>query len=159
MGLFDAFVDDLVGIPDGAVLYRRVSWGILGGDKKCMPGQAARLSGNAFADYRENVARELDYPGPCMSVAVSTVLTALRLPPSKVVESYPGYGLARVRAADLRNLSRADGSACPQGLMLAPTKKEPWHCVVFDPQDPPRKGSVQKAIARVAEWELPLIRV
>ncbi len=154
----EAFVDDLVGVPDGAVLYRRISWGVIGGHKKCEPGQVARLSGNAFTDYPDDVARGLGYPGPCMSVAISTVLVAHYLTPAKVVEDYPGYGVARLRAADLRALRRANGSACPQGLMLAPTAKEPWHCVVFDPQERPRKGAVQKAIARVAEWEYPLVR-
>ncbi len=158
MGPFEAFVDDLDQLPPDAILYRRVSWGVIGGERKCAPGAPASLSSNVFADYPEVKAREMRYPGPCMSVALSTVLADRGLGPAAVLVRYPGYGLTRLRAWDLRDLRKADGTPCPQGLMLAPTPEEPWHCVVYDPIERPRKGAVQKAILRVATWEVPLVR-
>ncbi len=91
-----------------------------------------------------------------MSVASSLALTA-DIRPSDLLEGYEGYGLARIHVGALRSLQRADGSPCPQGVMPAPTAEEPWHCVVFDWEARPRKGAVQNAIAKVAEWEIPLI--
>ncbi len=145
-----ALIDDKQGIPDDLILYRRVDWDRIGGRPKCPPGEVARLSGNAFTDYKEDVARELGYEGPCMSVALGRVLEAFGFPSSKVIEEYEGYGLARVRVGDLRQLTRFDGSPCPQGVMASPTEKEPWHCVVFDYEAGQRKRAVCSAIVRVA---------
>lgn len=151
----DPFVDDRNGVPDDALLYRRVSWGSIGG--RCPPGQLAELSGNCFRDYPDAQARALGYPGPCMSVGVGTVLQARGLQPEAMLVGHAGYGLAVVRAGDLRRLCRFDGTACEQGVMLSPTDEEPWHGVVFDKSGSARSKAVAVAVQRKAEWHVPLI--
>ncbi len=150
------FADDLR-IPDDSFVYRRVDWDRIGGRQACTNGEIGKLSGNAFTDYPEEKAQAMGYPGPCMSVALGVVLLDRGDPPAKVIEKYPGYGLARIRVADLRRLQRLDESPCPQGVMASPTDAEPWHGVVFDCEPGMRKKAVRAAIARVAEWEIPLI--
>lgn len=73
---------------------------------------------------------------------------------------FPDYGLASIRVGLLRKLVRVNGDPCPQGVMLAPTDAEPWHAVVFDLAHPDRcRGDATcKAIARAAEWCVPLVR-
>ncbi len=154
--LIQTFADDLR-IPDDTFVYRRVDWDRIGGRRSCPPGEVARLSGNAFQDYDEEKARELGYPGPCMSVALGVALLARGHTPRQAIEKYQGYGLARVSVAALRRLRRHNGSPCPQGVMAAPTEAEPWHGVVFDYEPGKRKGAVCTAICRVAQWEIPLI--
>jgi hypothetical protein len=153
------FADNDAAVPNEAILYRRVDWDKIGGRDRCEPGEAGRLNGNCFTDYSREKALELGYSEPCMSVGISTVLKELGLTPDKMLEGYEEYGLAQVSAAALRNLTRADGSPCPQGIMLVETEEEPWHGVVFDLTNRPRKTSVCKAIARVATWTIPLLKV
>jgi len=93
-----------------------------------------------------------------MSVGLGSVLVDHDYPPEKMLELFPDYGLAYVTAGQLRTLRRADGSACPQGIMLVPTTEEPWHGVVFDQTHRPRKDAVCKAICRVADWAIPLVK-
>jgi hypothetical protein len=93
-----------------------------------------------------------------MSVGVSTVLAEEGLSPEKMLEGYPGYGLAYFSAGDVRRLTKADGTTpCPQGVMLAPTEAEPWHGVVFDLSGTRRGKAAKNAIARIATWLVPLI--
>jgi hypothetical protein len=152
-----AFEDDAERIPDSAILYRRVDWDKIGGRDKYPPGATGTLNGNCFTDYPEWRALEMGLPGPCMSVGVAPILTGHGHGPEKMLEDWEGYGLAWIRAGDLRMLERADKSPCPQGIMLFPTADEPWHGVVFDHAERPRKGAVCKAIARVAGWEIALV--
>lgn len=151
-----AFRDDLEAVPDDALLYRRVDWDKVGGRQRTAPGEIPDLNANCFTDYPEARARELGYPGPCMSVGVSVVLAVKGYSPEDLLKGYEGYGLARVTAGDLRRLQRLDGTPCPQGIMLVPTEVEPWHGVVFDQVRRPRQKPVSKAIARVGAWEIPL---
>lgn len=151
-----AFADDTEGIPDDAILYRRVVWNLIGGRQKCPPGAVASLNGNCFADWSAEKAIEEGFPGPCMSVGLSTVLEELRFTPEKMLENYPDYGLAFVTAAELRKLAKADGTPCPQGIMTAATDAEPWHGVVFDLAGGRRAGSAKNAIAKAAQWKVPL---
>lgn len=79
---------------------------------------------------------------------ISTILEEHGFDHSKMLEGFEDYGLARVRAGDLRILRRLDGIPCPQGIMLAPTAREPWHAVVFDRSaHGARSKSVKKRIA------------
>jgi hypothetical protein len=150
--------DDPINVPDSAILYRRVDWDRIGGRDRAIIGTPPKLSANCFTDYPETKAREYGFDGPCMSVAISTVLIKLGYTPEKLLEKHPEYGLAKILARDLRTLKKADGSDCPQGIMLAAIDDEPWHGVVFDLNERPRKSAVSKAIFRVADWEIPLIR-
>lgn len=156
---FEELVDDREAIPDDVVLYRRVDWDKIGGKGKYAPGEVGRLNKNCFTDQGAEVAAEHGLPGPCMSVAAGNHLPD-DYPPERLLDSWPGYGLASFTARDVRNLSRADGSPCPQGVMLAPTEAEPWHAVVFDLADPDakRSGGACRAIAERAEWVVPLRR-
>jgi hypothetical protein len=156
-GELTLLADDPVGVPDDATLYRRVDWDRIGGRAKYGAGEVGRLNPNAFTDYDAVRAAGYGYAGPCMSVGTSTVLDALGKRPSVLLEGFPDYGLARVRAGDLRRLVRLDGTACPQGIMLAPTQAEPWHAVIFDLAGGKRTNAVAKAIVRIAEWEIELI--
>jgi hypothetical protein len=149
--------DDPVGVPDDTILYRRVDWDKIGGRGKYAAGEVGKLNANAFTDYDAARAATFGYAGPCMSVAASTVLAKLGKDPDVLLERFPGYGLARMRASDLRHLVRGDGMECPQGIMLAPTEAEPWHAVVFDIAGVKRPASAAKAIVRVAEWEIELV--
>jgi hypothetical protein len=153
----EVFEDDLVGVPDEAVLYRRVDWDKIGGKAKYPPGEIGKINSNCFTDYPAEKATDLGYPGPCMSVGVSTVLQDYEHEPSKMLEGFSDYGLACVTAGDLRKLTRGDGEPRPQGIMLSPTDDEPWHGVVFDLIDLQRSNATRKAVARIAAWEIALI--
>lgn len=149
-------LDDVEGVPGDALLYRRIVWSKIGGRTHYVSGDTPSLNGNCFTDWPAAKALDEGFPGPCMSVGVSTVLDELGCTANEILAAYPECGLACVRAADLRGLTKADGAACPQGIMLAPTEKEPWHGVVFDMSG--QRGSAAKAaIARVASWIVPLI--
>ena len=157
-GDLTALTDDPVGVPDDAILYRRVDWDKIGGQAKYAVGEVGRLNANAFTDYDAARAATFGYSGPCMSVGTSIVLAKLGKGPEALLEGFPGYGLARMRAGDLRHLVRGDHTACPQGIMLAPTEAEPWHAVVFDLAGGKRSTSAAKAISRVADWEIELVK-
>lgn len=154
----DSFADDLAAVPDDAVLYRRVAWDRIGGQSNYEMGAAGRLNGNCFTDYPEERAREMGYPGRCMSVGVGPVLEEHGFGPEKMLENYPDQGLAWALAADLRKLEKASGDPCPQGIMLVPTDDEPWHGVVFDLSAGYKSTPVGKAIAKVSQWAVPLVR-
>ena len=156
---FDDFEDDVVGVPNEAILYRRVDWDRVGGRDRCPQGASPKLNGNCFTDYALEKAVELGYPGPCMSVGVSTVLGARNCGPERMLERFPGNGLAEVRAGDLRTLKRPDGAPCPQGIMLAATDDEPWHGVVFDLAVGLKSAATKNAIARLATWTIPLVNL
>jgi len=55
-----------------------------------------------------------------MSVAIGAVLQSMELPPEKVIDSYDGFGLARLEVTTLRQDIRL-------GISLIPTESEPWH--------------------------------
>lgn len=152
------FRDDINGVPNDVILFRRVDWDKLGGKARVPVGDTPALGGNAFTDQPELKAREYGLPGPCMSIGVGHVLERLGYSPDELLKNFDGYGLAQVRAGDLRSLTRADGTPCPQGIMLVPTEAEPWHGVVFDLNQRPRKGAALKAVARASSWTIPLIR-
>jgi hypothetical protein len=154
----EAFHDDVDAIPDETLLYRRVDWDKIGGREKAQVGVPATINGNCFRDYPDAKAREKGLPGPCMSVGAGNVIEQRTKKPSVMLDGYEGYGLALVRAGDLRNLRKADGTPCPQGVMWCPTDDEPWHSVIFDIEIRPRVSSVCKKIAQAASWEIPLIR-
>lgn len=155
----EAFSDDPVAIPDDAILYRRVDWDRIGGRDKCPSGEKGTLNANCFRDYPDERSRVAGYPGPCMSVGISTVLDELGYSADKLLEGYEGYGLAEITAGDIRRLVCADGSPCPQGIMPDPTEAEPWHGIIFDAAKRPRKTAACKAIARRARWTVPLVNV
>lgn len=67
------------------------------------------------------------------------------------------YGVAAVRAGDLRSLSRKNGEPCPHGVMADPTPEEPWHGVTFKTSGKPRIKGEREAIADRAFWVIPLI--
>lgn len=159
MACATGFADDPQGVPDDAFVYRRVDWDRIGGRAACPPGEVARLSGNAFADYPDERARAMGYPGACMSVGIALVLQARGLGSEQMIENYEGYGVARIRVGDLRRLTRSTGEPCPQGVMAWPTSSEPWHGIVFEPGGGARKRAVKDAIARIAAWEIPLVNV
>jgi hypothetical protein len=154
-----AFEDDVEAVPDEAILYRRIVWNKIGGRERCAVGATASLNDNCFTDWPADKALEEGFPGPCMSVGVSTVLASLGYTPDKMVENYPECGLACMSAGDLRNLTKMDKSQspCPQGMMLAATDAEPWHGVVFDLAGGQRGAAARKAILRVARWVIPLV--
>jgi hypothetical protein len=151
------FEDDRANIPDEVILYRRVDWDKIGGRDRCPRGQSGKLNGNSFTDYPADKAWSMGYPGPCMSVGVGTVLESYGYEPIKLLEGFDNYGLARIAAGELRKLTRINGDSCPQGIMLVPTKTEPWHGVVFDLLERPRIKPVCKVISQIALWEIPLI--
>lgn len=158
-GPFLAFIDDLQAIPDDAVIFRRVpsdfvDWNALD------HGGRPRLTGQAFQDYPEEVARDrYGLPGACMSVGVESVLLEHGNTPSRLLDGYDSsYGLARLRAGDLRNLCRNDGTSASQGLMPNATDEEPWHAVVFSQVSSKKNKTIQRLIAAVASWEIVPIR-
>lgn len=152
----EQFKDDPDGVPNDAILYRRVHWDMAGGRAQYTEGEALRLSGNHFSDYPEGSALALGFPAPCMSVGVDAILTDRGYGPEKMLEKHPEMGLVQVTAGDLRSLVKLDGTPCPQGIMLAPTGNEPWHAVVFDCHEQPRSKKVRNQILLKAQWVVPL---
>jgi hypothetical protein len=157
--VIEEFRDEVETIPDEVLLFRRVDWDKIGGRSAAPSGVPAKLNGNCFTDYPEARAREKGLPGPCMSVGVASVLDQYRFGPDKLLEEFDECGIAVVRAGDLRQLKRVDGTPCPQGIMLNPTEKEPWHGVVFDVNRRPRRKAICKAIAQIASWAIPLVKI
>lgn len=153
---FESFEDDTSGVPDATILFRRVTWDLIGGRERCAIGAEAQISGNAFSDYPELRARELGYPGPCMSVALEAKLREHGFGPERLILDHPGYGVVRIRVEDLRSLTRSNGEECHQGVMASPEETEPWHAVVFEPRGGQRQKPVKAAIAAVAQWVIPL---
>jgi hypothetical protein len=154
--IYEQFVDDVDGVPDDTILYRRVAWDKIGGRARSAKGVPARLNSNCFTDWSEEKARSVGLPGPCMSIGVSIVLDRLGIPSEDLLED-PEQGLAYMTAGQVRHLVKGDGTPCPQGVMLCPTEREPWHGVVFDVNIRPRTDAVRKSVARVAAWSIPLI--
>lgn len=146
--------DDRESIPDDAYVYRRLSWKHVGNRNGYEPGDCARFTSNCFRDYPTDKAKALGYPRACMSVCYAGLVSAER-----ALRDYDGYGLARIKAGDLRDLKRLDGTPCPQGIRLAATDDEPWHAVVFDLTNEFRKDPVCRLIAHIAQWEIPLRNV
>jgi hypothetical protein len=151
-------VDDPSALPNEVVLFRRTSWDKIGGIEKYPVGPCDRLSANFFSDLSYETAQAHGFAEACMSVGASNVLERLNLDASAMLADFAGCGLVAVTAGDLRGLCKHDGSAWPQGLMLAPTDREPWHAVVFDQTQRPRPAAGQKAIARCARVIVPLIK-
>jgi len=141
---------------EDSILYRRVGWDAIGGRDRVPPGEIASFNGNSFSDYPETKAREMGYPGPCMSVASAEVLTVNGSGPERLVDGFNGYGLVSLRVGDLRNLTRVNGQPCPQGVMLVPEDGQPWHAVVFCLSGHQRTKPIKEAIRAIAEWVIPL---
>jgi hypothetical protein len=144
--------DDIVVIPDSARLFRRivpkfVKWvGVSDQDKPPVPSQG-------FQDYPADIAREnFGLPGSCMSVALAEVLSKHGFDASKVIEDFPGYGIATFTAGAMRTLSGPAGVDWTQGVMLNPTDAEPWHAVVFCNNGGRKTNGIQTAIRVVASW-------
>jgi hypothetical protein len=143
------FEDDVGSIPDDAILYRRVPPGptFVGWDPGTTgAGGSPRVRGGAFQDYSTEAAARLGLPGPCMSVAVASILEAYGNQPSEIIKEYSStYGVVALRAGELRDLNH--------GVQLDPNDQEgPWHAVVFCKDRPKRKSKGQSSIARRAEW-------
>lgn len=144
-------------ISDHVLVYRRVDWDKIGGRGRATPGVPAKISSNFFSDYPEQAARDLGYPGPCMSVGIGSVLMHLGVTPEAMLRAFPEHGLTITSVGELRQLKRGNGEPCPQGIIASPTETEPWHGVVFDLTTRPRRDPVRKAIARASTWHIPLM--
>lgn len=150
---YQQLVDDPERIPNDEILYRRISWQ----GARPVDGEVPRLVGNGFADYSLERALQFGYPAPCMSVAVHSVLLADSKSASVELDGFEGHGLAQITAGVLRNLSRPNGTPCPQGIMLAPEPSRPWHAVVFGLNGGRRPNAAKDAIAAFAEWHTVLL--
>lgn len=151
------FVDDVDGIPDGAVLYRHVS------SKNLAPGKVdvnglPMIGSQAFQDRPEDVARQMGYAGPCLSVGVAALLEGVGGPQRLLagLEARPGelHGVVALLAGEVRRLCGVDGSELAQGIMLGPGGF-PGHAVIFSMVGGKKTGGMQKALARLARWEIP----
>jgi hypothetical protein len=147
-----AFHDDIEKIVNNAVLLRRivpkfVQWsGLDSNGKPAVPGQG-------FQDYPEQVAiEEYNLPGACMSVAVEYILTEHGFNAAKVIEAFPGYGVASITAGAMRSLQGSPGVDWTQGVMWNPTDDEPWHAVVYCNKGGKKTGGMQSAIRATASW-------
>jgi hypothetical protein len=88
-----------------------------------------------------------------MSVHLSIILEENGQTPNTLIEGREAdMGVACVRAGDARNLVLPDGTPRPQGIMPAPTDKEPSHAVVFDLLGLPRSDKVIERLVQCAEW-------
>ncbi len=137
------FTDD-PGIPAEEILYRRVPVQWIDWDAE---QNGPRIKRAAFQDYPAERAADLNLPGPCMSVGLSSILDEHGVDPADLLTDWgrESYGLASVRAADVRLNN-------DQGIMPWPTQAEPWHGVVFSKKGPKRTGSMQSQLARAAVW-------
>jgi hypothetical protein len=149
----DAFYDDAAGIPDDAVLYRRIRPGIVtwpaldSEDEPSIPRQGLQ-------DYPDVLAREkFELPGACMSVAREKVLSDYGYAPKKLIEEYPTYGVISMTAGAVRQLGSAPpGIDWRQGVMPDPRPPdEPWHAVVYWPGGKKTRG-IETALAKVSKW-------
>lgn len=156
---------DSLDISDDDIVYRRARWVMLGGADSQKDGvdlypvgSIAPISKNFFNDYPLQAAQDLGFEGPCMSVGLRSVLLDSDVEPNEMLVEYPEDGLLRLSVGELRNLATASGKPTPQGVMLAPTPKDPWHTVVFNLPAPPRSKQAKVAMAELSEWEIPLRR-
>ena len=146
-------LDDLVGVPDDTVLYRRTDWGKIGGRPAEPDIESFDVTKNFFTDAPQSLADRYELERVCMSVGVSSVLGA---EPERMLAKWPGFGLVSMTAGELRGLKKGDGTPVPQGVMLFPTEDEPWHAVVFTLTGVKRDPSTCKAIAAIARVVVPL---
>jgi hypothetical protein len=151
---YGSFRDDTERIPNEATLLRRifprfVEWSGVGeAEKPDLPRQG-------FQDYPEDVAQqEFNLPGACMSVAVEEMLAEAGYDASKIIEDYPGYGVAAVSAGAVRTLEGPDSKNWAQGVMWNPTDSEPWHAVVYCKVAEKKTRGMENALRLQASWRI-----
>jgi hypothetical protein len=149
---YGSFHDDVELITDDDVLFRRivskfVQWGrVTGNNKPDVPSQG-------FQDYPERVAQEkFNLPGACMSVSVERILADHGYDASKLIEDYPGYGVAATTAGAMRALEGSPDTNWAQGVMLNSIDAEPWHAVVYCKNGGKKSAGMQNAIRLGAMW-------
>jgi hypothetical protein len=153
--------DDPLGIPDDAILYRRITWQYFGAASRYELGETPKLNQNCFQDFPFERCTADGYDCCCLSLDLAVLVAAHGRTPASLCQAWGAdYGLARVEAGALRRLQRGDGTAVPQGFALDPTEQEPWHVLMFDlssPAEAQRPGGARKAVAAAAEWVIPLV--
>jgi hypothetical protein len=138
------YVDDPDGIPDDAVLYRRiklpdwVDWSVRN------EANQPRIKGWAFQDWRPKMAAEKNLPGPAMSAGLKSILEAHGYDASRMIDGLPGYAVAGLTAAKAR--------AIEQGITGNPTDEEPWHTLVFCLHRKAKNDAMEVALAEAAFW-------
>ena len=138
------YTDDPDGIPDDAVLYRRiklpdwVDWSVRN------TANQPRIKGWAFQDWRPKMAAEKNLPGPAMSVGLKSILEAHGYDASRMIEGRVGYAVAGITAAKAR--------AIEQGITGNPTDMEPWHTLVFCLHRKVKNDAMEVALAEAAFW-------
>lgn len=128
----DHYADDLVGVPPGSQLIRRINprfcvWTEL--DEDGMP----RINRQAIQFYRPEEAEQLGCPGPAASFYLEHLLGSI----DALQRNHPGYGFARISADDVRS----DGVL---GIQPWPTDENPEHVVVFRNDGGPRLQEGQR---------------
>lgn len=113
------YTDDLVGIPPGSFLIRKVStqhvnWNVL--DALGRP----RVTKEAVQFYNQDRADRVGCPGPALSMIAEHLTGDFAMLAARNTE----YGLARISANSIRQ-----DNVC--GIQLWATIEEPAHVVVF----------------------------
>jgi len=138
------YVDDSEGIPDDAILYRRirlpdwVDWSVRN------DANQPRIKGWAFQDWTPKMAEKQGLPGPAMSVGLKSILNAHGHDASRMIEGRTGYAVAGLTAAAARQVE--------QGMTGRPTDQEPWHALVFCLHRKAKNGAMEEALAEAAFW-------
>ena len=147
---FEAFSDSAE-IRDDDVLWRAVS------PRSAHPSDATQITGQFFQDYSDEAARDMGFPGPCMSVGIFRLLEASSGSPEPdfLKRFDETYGIVSILAGELRHLILPGMDPCPQGVMLAP-EPDPWHAVVWNCGGCKRSKPASRAIARLARWVKPI---
>ena len=111
--------DDLVAVPPGTLLIRRIRSRCCEWDQMNAVGQP-RITREAVQFYRKAEALVLGFPGPAMSFFDESKLSSI----NSLFERYPENGFARIGVDTIRSGQKL-------GAQARPTDDYPEHVVVF----------------------------
>jgi len=134
-------------IEDDDVLYRRIKLPDWVRSNELGSGGRPQIRSIAFQDFTDAMASKWGLPAPAMSVGLGSVITANGRDASVMIEHHEGYGVASLRARDVRQFD--------QGIQRYPTDSEPWHAIVFCLNRKSKNDPMKDRLAERAVWVIP----
>jgi hypothetical protein len=148
------FFDDPA-IADADVLYRAVSPFLID-DWDSFSGQDEDIPSRAWQDQKEEEAAKWGLM-PCASVAVARILRDHNCDIVSWLENFFSleHGVVETTAGEVRQAISLRNDHVPQGVMLHPTAKQPWHAVVWSKSGSKRNKTEMKALRLKSHWVRP----
>jgi hypothetical protein len=125
-------------IEEEELLYRRIKLPDWVRPNELDSDGRPRIRSVAFQDFTEALA---------FKWGLASVLAAHGRDASALIEHRVGYGVAGLRASDVRQFQ--------QGIQRHPTDNEPWHAIVFCLHRKSKNEPIKDRLAEKAVWILP----